>query len=131
MISLVRTGRKLGFITSGQRLNVALSRARRGLVVMGVFFSLHNGQDPEGYLWDFVNQMYENKYMVRPTEEGLEAWVPEEKDLRRAPPAPAQSQDTKKEHTCKTNIAWTIKDDVDGKDTSSSENKMTEERQVF
>ena len=60
VISLVRTGRKLGFITSGQRLNVALTRARRGLVVMGNFFSLYNGQDPEGYLWEFVHNMYEH-----------------------------------------------------------------------
>ena len=59
VVSLVRTGSKLGFITSGQRLNVAITRARRGLVVMGNFSSLYNGQDPEGYLWEFVNIMYE------------------------------------------------------------------------
>ena len=95
VISLVRTGRKLGFITSGQRLNVALTRARRGLVVMGNFFRLYNGQDPEGYLWEFVNNMYE-KYLVRPTKDGFETWAPKETDLRRAPATPAQSEETKK-----------------------------------
>ena len=130
VISMVRTGRKLGFITSGQRLNVAISRARRGLVIMGNFFSLYNGQDPEGYLWELVNQMYQNGYLFRPTERGFESWVPKAEILRRDPPAPKQSKDTKGEHKPQTNITWTVKDDVDNKDTSSSEENLTQKQRV-
>ena len=126
VVSLVRTGRKLGFITSGQRLNVALTRARRGLVVMGNFFSLYNGQDSEGYLWEFVHHMYQNKNLVKHTRYGFETWAPKESYLRRDPPTPRPSEKTKKKHTIKTNIAWTIKDDVNSKDTSSGEKKIAE-----
>ena len=95
VISLVRTGRKLGFITSGQRLHVALTRARRGLVVMGNFFKLYNGSDPEGYLWDFVDSMFKT-YLFIPTEDGFEPWQPREEDLRRISHSSARTERGKK-----------------------------------
>ena len=65
LVSLVRSNenRACGFSTHPPRLNVAFSRAKRGLVVCGDLHQFCHG-DQFGDLWDFIDTQSEQGCVV-------------------------------------------------------------------
>ncbi|EEB08346.1 DNA polymerase alpha-associated DNA helicase A [Schizosaccharomyces japonicus yFS275] len=70
IFSLVRSNdeREIGFMSEKRRLNVAITRAKRHLCVVGDAMTVRNGSD---FLKSWIDYMEENAIVLAPTEDDL------------------------------------------------------------